>query len=181
VEVAGNLPFPGSPSLTLGVSYAAVWIMSVVSAVAGGAAAGGQGLSGRDVVTGAGSGGEPRIAGERFLPFYDEPDDMVPVPVTGGCAPVGLPVAVTSTEGSAVSGPCAVREATPTVGVGGRATPGAPVRLVVPRPVEGPAMAGQDREAVERAAHLARVCATFPTKISQRSVDRLARLLSTDG
>jgi hypothetical protein len=42
-------------------------------------------------------------------------------------------------------------------------------------------MAGQDREAVERAAHLARVCATFPTKISQRSVDRLARLLSTDG
>ncbi len=96
-----------------------------------------------------------------MLPFDDWQADSGPVDTS----PV-LAVPAMSTEGSdppanARHGGKVITRDAAVAEVGGRAT--------------------GEREAAERAAHLARVCASFPTKISERSAVRLARLLASDG
>ena len=135
-----------------------------------------------------------RLAGEIALPFDDEPVTGTPDQMDAVAVPE------VSTEGSdsplpVVSGPGGAEgEATPEGGwVGGPAPRRPATGRTRRRAGAGSARAGDGVSAAagggdqavagdggpsDRAFHLARVCAGFPTSITPRSAERLARLLA---
>ena len=134
------------------------------------------------------------LPGETALPFEDDE------PAAGGLPAGQMAAEDTSTEGSdsplpVVSGPGGAEgEATPEGGwVGGPAPRRPATGRTRRRAGAGSARAGDGVSAAagggdqalagnggpsDRAFHLARVCAGFPTSITPRSAERLARLLA---